>query len=53
MRAKLHNHDIDIHIIVDENIETKKSFTPLDKFNRLVGINPVLQNLKKIFDLEI
>jgi hypothetical protein len=53
LRGKLHNHDIDIHIVVDENIEIKKSFTPLDKFNRLAAINPALHNLKNIFDLEV
>lgn len=53
LRGKLHNHDIDIKIVVDDNLETKKSFTPLEKFNRLAAINPALEQLKQLFDLEI
>ena len=53
LRGKLHNHDIDIEIVVNENIESKKVFTLLDKFNRLAAINPALEKLKKVFDLEV
>ena len=53
LRGKLHNHDIDIEIIVNETVESKKVFTLLDKFNRLAAINPALEKLKNVFDLEV
>lgn len=53
LRGHLHNHDITIEIVVNEKIENKFAFTPLDKFNRLNEINPNLELLKKTFDLDI
>lgn len=52
LRGHLHNHDITIEIVVNEKIENKFAFTPLDKFNRLNEINPNLELLKKTFDLD-
>ena len=53
LRGKLHNHDINIEIIVNETVENKFAFTPIDKYNRLNEINPSLELLKKTFDLDI
>lgn len=53
LRGHLHNHDINIEIIVNESIEKKFAFTALDKFNRLNELNPNLELLKKTFDLDI
>lgn len=53
LRGKLHNHDITIEIVVNEKVENKFAFTPLDKYNRLNEINPNLELLKKTFDLDI
>lgn len=53
LRGHLHNHDITIKIIVNETIEKKYAFTPLDKYNRLNEINPNLELLKKTFDLDV
>ena len=53
LRGKLHNHDIVIEVIVNEKVENKFAFTPLDKYNRLNEINPNLELLKKTFDLDI
>ncbi len=53
LRGHLHNHDITIKIIVNETIEKKFAFTPLDKYNRLNEINPNLELLKKTFDLDV
>ena len=52
LRGHLHNHDITIEIVVNEKIENKFAFTPIDKFNRLNEINPNLELLKKTFDLD-
>jgi hypothetical protein len=53
LRGKLHNHDITIEVKVNESMPSKKAFTAQDKYNRLNEINPNLELLKKMFDLEI
>ncbi len=53
LRGKLHNHDITIEVIVNEEVENKFAFTALDKYNRLNEINPNLELLKKTFDLDV
>ncbi len=53
LRGKLHNHDIVIEARVNESIEVKKAFTPQDKYNRLREINPNLDLLRKMFDLDV
>lgn len=53
LRGKLHNHDISIEVIVNEDISSKRAFTPQDRYNRLSEINPNLEVLRKLFDLEI
>ncbi len=53
LRGKLHNHDIQIHVKVNETLVVKKAFTNQDKYNRLVELNPNLELLKKMFDLDV
>ena len=53
LRGKLHNHDISIEVVVNEKVENKFAFMPIDKYNRLKEINPNLELLKKTFDLDI
>jgi hypothetical protein len=53
LRGKLHNHDITINVNVNETLAVKKAYTNQDKYNRLVEINPNLELLKKMFDLDI
>lgn len=53
LRGKLHNHDIMIEIIVNENMDSRRAFTPQDRFNRLNEMNPNLELLRKTFDLDI
>lgn len=53
LRGKLHNHDIDIKILVNESMDSRKAFTPQDRYNRLNEINPSLELLRKTFDLDI
>jgi hypothetical protein len=52
LKGHLHNHEIEIEIEVNEKIENKFAFTDLDKYNRLKEINPNLELLKKMFDLD-
>jgi hypothetical protein len=53
LRGKLHNHDIEIELIVNEKMENKRAFTPRDKFNRMNELNPNLEILRKMFDLDV
>ncbi len=52
LKIHLHNHELEIQVIVNETIKSKVALTPLDKYNRLNEINPNLAVLKKIFDLD-
>lgn len=53
MRGKLHNHDIVIETYVNEVTEKKYAFTPEEKFEKLKAINPAIETLRKMFDLDI
>ena len=53
LRGKLHNHDITIDVEVNEALVNKKAYTNQDKYNRLVELNPNLELLKKLFELDI
>ncbi len=53
LRSKLHNHNITIEIKINERIEIKKAFTIEEKYERLKGINPALDLLRKTFDLDL
>jgi hypothetical protein len=53
LRGKLHNHDITIDVIVNEVVETKYAFTPDDKYEKLKGINPAMELLRRTFDLDV
>ena len=53
LRSHLHNHEITIEVRINESIDSKKAFTTQDKYNRLNEINPNLEVLKKLFDLDL
>jgi hypothetical protein len=53
LRSHLHNHEITIEVTINESIDSKKAFTTLDKYHRLNELNPNLETLKKLFDLDI
>ena len=53
LRGKLHNHDITIEVVVNEISTTKHAFTPIEKYEKLKDINPNLELLKKLFDLDV
>lgn len=53
LRGKLHNHDINIEVHVNEAVSSKHAFTPQEKFDKLKSINPALEALRKMFDLDI
>lgn len=53
LRGHLHNHEIEIDVIVNEKVKVKTAFTAQDKFNRLNEINPQIELLRKTFDLDL
>lgn len=53
LRGKLHNHDIIIEVKVNETTETKYAFTPIEKYEKLKNINPNIELLRKLFDLDV
>ena len=53
LRGKLHNHDIAIEVVVNEEVEKKYAFTPQEKYERLRTLNPALDALRKTFDLDL
>jgi DNA polymerase-3 subunit gamma/tau len=53
LKGHLHNHNITIEVIVNEEVKTKLAFTPQEKYNRLTEINHNLDILRKTFELDI
>lgn len=52
LRGKLHNHDIVIDVHVNEVVSSRHAFTPQEKFDKLKAINPAVETLRKMFDLD-
>jgi len=53
LKGHLHNHNITIEVIVNEEVATKQAFTVQEKYNRLCEKNPNLDLLRKTFDLDL
>jgi hypothetical protein len=53
LRGHLHNHNITIEVIVNESIESKRSFNDQDRYNRLHEINPNIELLRTTFGLDL
>jgi hypothetical protein len=53
LRGHLHNHNIEIDIIVNENVSIKKALNDQDRYNRLHEINPNIDLLRSTFGLDI
>lgn len=53
LKGHLHNHNIKIEVVVNEEVKTKLAFTPQEKYNRLKEINQNLDILRKTFELDI
>ncbi|AXG72005.1 DNA polymerase III subunit tau [Kordia sp. SMS9] len=53
VRAQLNNYDVSLEILVNEKAEKKYAFTARDKYEKLKEINPLVEKLRKDFDLEI
>ncbi|MEM6687378.1 MAG: DNA polymerase III subunit gamma/tau, partial [Bacteroidota bacterium] len=53
LRSELNNYDVSLEITVNELTEKKYAFTTRDKYEKLKEINPLVEQLRKDFDLEI
>ena len=53
LREKLRNYDIDLSIEVNETAEKRYAYTTREKFEKLNEKNPLMDTLRKEFDLEI
>ncbi len=53
LREKLQNYDIDLSIEVNETAVKRYAYTPREKYEKLKEKNPLLDNLRKEFDLDI
>lgn len=53
LREKLQNYNIDLDIIVNETAEKKYAYTTREKFEKLKEMNPLIEKLRKEFDLDI
>ncbi|TVZ27752.1 DNA polymerase-3 subunit gamma/tau [Gillisia sp. Hel_I_86] len=53
LKKKLQNTLITLEIHVNEQVAKKYAFTDMEKFNKLKEQNPLLEKLRKTFDLDI
>ncbi|WP_298512978.1 DNA polymerase III subunit gamma/tau [uncultured Kordia sp.] len=53
VRSELNNYDVSLEIDVNELTVKKYAFTTRDKYEKLKEINPLVERLRKDFDLEI
>ncbi|WP_075344305.1 DNA polymerase III subunit gamma/tau [Tenacibaculum agarivorans] len=53
IREKVNNYGIKIRIDVNEVVEKKFAYTPLEKYNKLKEKNPMIEKLKNTFGLDI
>jgi len=53
LREKLENYDIDLSIEVNETAVKRYAYTPREKFEKLKEKNPLIEKLRKEFDLDI
>lgn len=53
IHKKLNNYHLKIEVKVNESAKIKKAYSIDDKLNYLKDLNPALDNLIKVFDLDI
>jgi len=53
LKGHLHNHDITIEVIVNEQAETKRTYNNQDRYNRFLEINPNIELLRSTFGLDL
>lgn len=53
LREKLQNHEIILDITVNEEDEKRYAYSPREKFERMKEINPLIDELRREFDLDV
>ncbi len=53
LKGHLHNHDITIEVIVNEEIKALRSLNDQDRYNRFLEINPNIELLRTTFGLDL
>ncbi len=53
LKEKLNNYEIGLDIVVNETEMKRYAYTPREKFEKLMEKNPMIEKLRKDFDLEI
>ncbi len=53
IRKELNNYDIHLSISVNETLEKKYAYTTMEKFEKLKEKNPLIDTLRKTFDLDL
>ena len=53
LREKTNNYGISIQVKLNESVEKKFAYTPLEKFNKMKEKNPLLEKLRKTFELDM
>ncbi len=53
LRHELENHEVDLSIEVNEQEVKRYAYTPREKFEKLKEKNPMIENLRKEFDLDV
>ncbi|MGY0408581.1 MAG: DNA polymerase III subunit gamma/tau [Polaribacter sp.] len=53
LREKLNNYGITIKTTLNETIQKKFTYTPLEKYNKLKEKNPLLEKLRNTFKLDL
>ncbi len=53
LREQLRNYDVDLSIEVNEEEVKRYAYTPREKFEKLKEKNPLIESLRKEFDLDI
>ncbi len=53
LKTQLNNHNLTVKLSVSEHIREETVYSPEEKYNYLVKLNPELKHLKDIFDLDL
>ncbi len=53
LRAELNNYGIKIIVTLNETVEKKFAYTPVEKFNKMKEMNPLLEKLRQTFELDM
>ncbi|AUC76253.1 DNA polymerase III subunit gamma/tau [Olleya sp. Bg11-27] len=53
LRKNLKNYDVTLDISINEELDTKYAYTPLEKYEKLKEKNPNLELLRTTFDLDV